>query len=174
MRLSSTSYLMLGLVALRGPSTPYDLKRAVRRSVGYFWSFPHTQFYAEPARLAEAGLLQAERETGGRHRLTYTITEEGRQALQAWLNTPSDQIMEIRDIAELKLFFSELASPDAIVELARTQVALLRERLAELEAIETRFSNRPDLAHRLAPLRLGLRIYRTAIEFWLEIAMNPP
>ena len=69
---------------------------------------------------------------------------------------------------------SELASPDAIGELARTQAALLHERLAELEAIETRFRNRPDLAHRLAPLRLGLRIYRTAIDFGLEIAMNPP
>jgi len=50
---------------LRGPSTPYDLKRFVQLSVGNFWPFPHTQLYAEPARLAEAGLLE---ETGRRRR----------------------------------------------------------------------------------------------------------
>ena len=49
-RLGPTSYLVLGMVAVRGPSTPYELKRAVARSVGYFWPFPHAQFYAEPAR----------------------------------------------------------------------------------------------------------------------------
>ena len=57
MRLSTTSYLVLGMIALRGPSTPYDLKRAVSRSVGYFWHFPHAQLYSEPDRLADAGLL---------------------------------------------------------------------------------------------------------------------
>src|SRR5258708_11019329 len=40
-RLSPTSYLVLGLIGLRGASTPYDLKRAVSRTVSYFWPFPH-------------------------------------------------------------------------------------------------------------------------------------
>ena len=50
-RLSPTSYLVLGLIGLRGASTPYDLKRAVSRSVSYFWPFPHSQLYGEPERL---------------------------------------------------------------------------------------------------------------------------
>src|SRR5688572_20466911 len=65
-RLGPTSYLVLGIVALRGPSTPYDLKRFVQLTVGNFWPFPHTQLYAEPARLAEAGLLEETREETGR------------------------------------------------------------------------------------------------------------
>ena len=44
------------------PVDLYDLKRFVQLSVGHFWPFPHTQLYAEPARLAEAGLLEETRE----------------------------------------------------------------------------------------------------------------
>ena len=50
-RLSITSYVVLGMIGLRGPSTPYDLKRGIGHSVGYFWPFPHAQLYAEPERL---------------------------------------------------------------------------------------------------------------------------
>jgi PadR family transcriptional regulator, regulatory protein AphA len=57
-RLGPVSYLVLGIIAMRGPTTPYDLKRFVQLSIGHFWPFPHTQLYAEPARLAEAGLLE--------------------------------------------------------------------------------------------------------------------
>ena len=57
----------------------------VADSVGHFWSFPHSQLYAEPARLAEAGLLTVEQEDGGRRRRRYSIAADGQEALQAWL-----------------------------------------------------------------------------------------
>lgn len=59
-RLTVTSFLVLGLIALRGPSTSYDLKRASGHSIGYFWPFPHAQLYSEPRKLADAGLLTVE------------------------------------------------------------------------------------------------------------------
>ena len=90
-RLSATSYVVLGMIALRGPSTPYDLKRAVARSVGYFWHFPHAQLYSEPDRLAEAGLLDLAVEHRGRRRKTYSITDGGLAALRAWLAAPTDE-----------------------------------------------------------------------------------
>src|SRR5437867_3648743 len=98
-RLSPTSYVVLGMVALRGPTTPYDLKRAVGRSVGYFWRFPHTQLYDEPARLAENGLLQVAQENDGRRRRTYTLTEAGLSALQEWVREPTAEHFQLRDIA---------------------------------------------------------------------------
>src|SRR5215470_8312870 len=79
-RLSPVSCLVLGLIGLRGPSTPYELKRAVGRSVSYFWPFPHSQLYGEPERLAEAGLLSRKTETGGRRRKLYKLTRKGEQA----------------------------------------------------------------------------------------------
>src|SRR4051812_39135801 len=106
-RLGPVSYLVLGLISYRGPSTPYQLKRAVSRSVGYFWPFPNTQLYEEPDRLARAGLLVEEREESGRRRRTYDITAAGREALAAWLREPTLDVVELRDLASLKLFFSE-------------------------------------------------------------------
>ena len=42
-RLTSTSYVLLGLIEQMQPASPYDLKRAVALGVGQFWSLPHTQ-----------------------------------------------------------------------------------------------------------------------------------
>src|SRR5262249_43107295 len=121
-RLSPTSYLTLGLISYRGPSTPYQLKRAVSRSVGYFWPFPHTQLYEEPDRLARAGLLVEQREEVGRRRRIYAITQVGREALAAWLREPTTDVMQLRDLAVLKLFFSEFMSSDDLVAMAHEQI----------------------------------------------------
>ncbi|MDP9136447.1 MAG: PadR family transcriptional regulator, partial [Actinomycetota bacterium] len=87
-RLGPVSYLVLGMIAMRGPSTPYDLKRFVQAGVANFWPFPHTQLYAEPKRLAEAGLLEETREERGRRRRHYAITETGRRRFAEWLSEP--------------------------------------------------------------------------------------
>lgn len=168
MRLSPTSYVVLGLIALRGSSTPYELKRAVGRSVGYFWPFPHSQLYSEPSRLVKAGLLAVEQEDDGRRRKTYSVTTRGREVIRAWLREPVTEAFQLRDIAELKLFFAELGDDADIVELAREQVRLHEERLGELDAIQTRFRGTKDevVTRRLVPLRLGRELERTALGFW--------
>ena len=112
--LTTTSYLVLGLLALRGPSTPYDLKTFVKGSIGYFWTFPHSQLYTEPERLASAGLAKENREQHGRRRRTFEITEAGRKALHDWLATPEYRPTEIRDQGILKLFFGGLLKPGEV------------------------------------------------------------
>jgi PadR family transcriptional regulator AphA len=173
-RLSPTSYLILGLISYRGPSTPYQLKRAVGRSVGHFWPFPHTQLYQEPDRLARAGLLVEEREEDGRRRRTYAITEAGREALAGWLREPGADVMQFRDLAVLKMFFSEFMSTDDLVAMAREQVRLYEQRLAEYAAISARYADRPELGRRMASLDLGIRLTRVTHAFWQEIAADPP
>jgi PadR family transcriptional regulator, regulatory protein AphA len=175
-RLSSTSYLVLGLIGLRGPSTPYELKRAVERSgIGEFWPFPHTQLYDEPARLADGRLLDEEREEGGRRRRLYRLTDEGQAALNEWIRRPEGGGFQVRDIASLKLFFSELGADTAdIVALAQLQQAFHRDRLARYEALDARYADRPDRARRLAPLQFGLHLTRAAIEFWGSVIDHPP
>lgn len=170
--LTPTSYLVLGLAAERGPVTPYDLKRIVARSIGYFWSFPHSQLYAEPARLAGQGLLVEEQEETGRRRRSYTITEQGRAALDAWLVEPTTDPTVVRDLGLLKLFFGALAEPEAVVALARRQRAAHAERLAVYEGLDGDGESPPS--HHGATLRMGLAFERAAVAFWDEIAANPP
>ena len=168
-KLTPTSYVVLGLVAMRGPSTSYELKRACGKSVGYFWPFPHAQLYSEPKRLLDLGLLQVQREEDGRRRQTYTITDEGMAALRAWLAEPTYEQLQVRDVAELKLFFGEFAQPDDIVALAREQISQHRERIAVYEQTQTRFGEQEDIADRMVPLRLGLAMEYAALNFWEQL-----
>ena len=172
--LTVTSYLVLGMIRLRGPSTSYELKRAVGRSVGYFWPFPHAQLYREPAHLVEAGLLEEKQEIQGRRRRVYKITPAGEEALHKWLKEPVHKMLELRDLAQLKLFFSEVMTTEDLVALARNQEALHRVRLAEYEQIAAHNRDRPGFARRMAPLSLGLALERDEIQFWSSIAECPP
>jgi PadR family transcriptional regulator, regulatory protein AphA len=173
-RLSPISYVVLGIIGLRGPSTPYQLKQAIERSVKYFWPFPHSQLYGEPERLAGAGLLDQEVEEGGRRRRVYSSTPSGQAALENWLKTPPGEVFEMRDMAVLQLFFSEFTSTAELKELAEDQVRLYKERLAVYEAIIEYNEGREAAARRLAPLALGVRMTKACLEFWADIAENPP
>lgn len=172
--LTPISYTVLGLVARRGTATPYDLKRDVARSIGYFWAFPHSQLYAEPARLAAAGLLRERREEGGRRRRTYSLTPRGRRALDEWLREPPSEPTQIRDLGLLKLFFADRLEQERVVELARAQEAVHRERLAQYEAIERHLAARDGVAFPRATLRMGILCERTFLRFWSDVAATPP
>jgi DNA-binding PadR family transcriptional regulator len=165
-RLSATSYLVLGMISLRGPSTSYDLKRAVSHSVGFFWYFPHAQLYSEPQRLVALGLLEVEAEESGRRRRTFTVTDRGRAALRSWLAEPTEEHFEMRYVAELKLFFSEAGEPDNVVALAHQQLEQHRARLHQYREIQERFGDNRDVASRMITLQLGTQIELAALRFW--------
>lgn len=169
-RLSTTSYVVLGMIALRGPSTPYDLKRAIGRSVGYFWTFPHAQLYSEPKRLHEAGLLDLHEERHGRRRKLYTITDTGRAALREWLAEPVHAHFELRDVAEIKLFFNELAEPGDVARLAEGQIEQHERRLAEYERMQEKYGDIAEVSSRMVTLELGLGMERAALTFWRDVA----
>jgi PadR family transcriptional regulator AphA len=128
-RLTPTSYVVLGLIEQMQPASPYDLKRAVSMGVGQFWSLPHTQLYAECARLAEAGLLSERREDGGRRRRIYRLTKSGGEALNRWRSESTSDLYELRDAGLLKLFFGADAR-----KLAPQQLNAHEEKLREYEA----------------------------------------
>jgi DNA-binding PadR family transcriptional regulator len=176
-RLSPTSYLVLGLLAREGPSTPYDLEQHVRATLGHFWSFPHTLLYSEPARLTSLGLATEEREPAGRRRRVFAITPAGRAALTSWLDRPSSAPAELRDPGLLQLFFADLASDEARLRLAEGQLAIHRAKLAAYREDERqeRRPARPDRGQRTVEhwrgetLPMGLRYEGAAVEFWTDV-----
>ncbi|GAB3729260.1 PadR family transcriptional regulator [Nocardiopsis nanhaiensis] len=169
-RLSTTSYVIIGMVAMRGPSTSYDLKRAIGHSVGYFWNFPHAQLYSEPKRLEKLGLLESEEEVSGRRRRTYSVTQAGMDALRDWLREPTEQHFELRDVAEIKLFFNEFSEPGDIARLAADQQRQHQKRIEDYEEMKARFGERTDIASRMITLRLGLELEYAALRFWKTIS----
>jgi DNA-binding PadR family transcriptional regulator len=160
---SPTAIIVLGLLEL-GAATPYELKVRVAGSVGNFWSVPHSALYAEPERLAKAGLAEERREQGGRRRRVFSITDAGRRALAEWRAEPTSDPAELRDPALLKLFFG--ADPE---QMAAAQLPLHRERLARYEDISALDDGSGPRGPFLA-LEAGIRHEHEWIAFWEELA----
>ena len=173
-RLGPSAYLVLGFIAELGPSTPYDLKRAVARSIAYFWAFPHSQLYVEPERLAKLGLLSEEQEEHGRRRRLFSITDAGRDALREWLEAPSNQQTETRDLGLLKLYFGDLTTPERVRQMAEEQIALHKERLAEYDAFAADMARYEKLHLHQIPIRMGYLFEEAFITFWTSILEDPP
>ena len=176
-RLTPTSYLVLGLLAREGPSTPYDLEQHVKATLGNFWSFPHTLMYSEPPRLGALGLVTETREAEGRRRRVFAITPEGTSALGAWLDRPSSAPTELRDPGLLQLFFADMASDDAKRRLAERRLAIHEAKLAAYRAADRyeRHVDGPQKGQRTVEhwrgetLPMGLRYERAAVDFWTDV-----
>ena len=163
-RLTPTSYIVLGLLEMAGEATPYALKQLVAGSVGYFWTLQHAQLYTEPERLAQGGYVTEKREETGRRRRLYPLTDRGRAALERWRTDPATDRAELREPSLLKLFFG--ADPKV---LAAAQLPAHRAKLAEYEAIRDSMPDEVPSGPRQA-LEMGIRFERAAIAFWEELA----
>jgi PadR family transcriptional regulator AphA len=159
-RLSSTSYIVLGLIDAAGEATPYDLKQMVARGLGNFWSVPHAQVYAEPERLARDGYLSERREDGGRRRRHYKLSPLGQEALSDWLAVPTDEMTELRDAGMLKVFFG--ADPKA---MAAAQLPARRRKVAEYEELARQIGDQVP-AGILLSLQAGIGHEREWVRFW--------
>jgi PadR family transcriptional regulator, regulatory protein AphA len=163
--LTPTSYVVLGFLAVAGPSTPYDLKKMHAGSVGNFWSVPHSQLYAEPKRLAAAGLVDERREETGRRRLIYEITTTGRRALEQWLVEPATTLPELRDPALLQVFYG--ADPRVV---APPRAEAHRRQLANYEELRAAMGDEPTLRGPALTLDLGIAVARQSVAFWERLA----
>jgi DNA-binding PadR family transcriptional regulator len=164
-RLGTTSYVVLGLVEICQPATPYDIKRTAELSTSDFWAVAHTQLYSECSRLAREGLLDEDQEPAGRRRKVYRLTEAGRIALDAWRQEPAGGPLELRDPGVLKLFFG--ADPRT---LAKAQLAIHEEKLAGYrERAKLPLSGGMRLA-----LECGLGHEREYVRYWSQVLAGTP
>ncbi len=168
MELTPTSYIVLGLVDQLGEASPYDLKQAVARSVGNFWSVPHSQIYREAARLERAGYLSCRREStsGGRPRKVYRLQEDGVEELSRWRQELPSELPELRDPGLLKLFFG--ADPHPLAEARREAH---QRKLAEYED-RSKLDSGEGARGAWLSLEAGIGHEREWVRFWSEIARS--
>jgi len=157
--LTTTSYALLGLLALR-PWTTYELTKQVQRSLGWFWPRTERKLYDEPKKLVAAGLATASEErTGKRPRTVYAITDAGRAALRAWLDEPpAAPALEMESM--VKVFFADSGSIEQLRATLDHVRASAEARLAELERMVDE-DEEPgyEFAGRLPVNALGLRFH---------------
>ncbi len=104
-RQSRTKFAILGFLASK-PRSGYDLKKAIEKSVGFFWNESYGQIYPILTQLVEDGLALklAKDNSTGRNRQQYAITPVGEESLQNWIKETADH-QTYRNELLLKLFF---------------------------------------------------------------------
>ena len=165
-RLTPFSYAILVLVGESGAG-PHDLVQMMRQGRVY-WASPESQFYAEPKRLAAAGYLEAAKRPGRTHERThYTLTRQGRDALKAWLATPT-RFPRIQNEAVVRLLGSEYADRGELL----ASLNALRDELDQLDAAMRAAEERERaLPHRATVLRLNRRLAQRILDAhreWLD------
>ncbi len=105
-KLGTTSYAVLGLLALRDWTT-YELAQQMERGIGRMWAASPSMVYEEPKHLVAHGYAKVrESPVGRRPRSSYSITPVGRRALAAWLaETPAPPALQFEGI--LKVLFAD-------------------------------------------------------------------
>jgi DNA-binding PadR family transcriptional regulator len=162
--LTPTGRVILGMISL-GKSTGYDIKHFVDKSTRHFWAASYGQIYPELRRLEEQGLIRGAPEpTGGRARVVYQLTDQGREALNAWLASDQEPVYELRDEGMLKLFLSDNLPEQRIANI-RAMRKRQERKLADLRAlgeVQKTGPKGPGLT-----LQLGLSSTQAFIE-WCE------
>lgn len=165
--LGAFSYAVLALVG-RGGASPHDIVRLMREG-SVLWTTSESHFYAEPKRLARLGYLTAEKRPGStRERTFYELTDQGREALRAWVPQPAAP-PRIQHEAAVKIAAADFVDDDAAV---LRSLAGLREHLESgyrsLENMEARVDDLPQRA-KYARLLNGLaRRVLDAQREWLD------
>ena len=118
-KLTTTSYVILGLLSLRDWST-YELAQQMARSIRYYWPRAESHIYAEPKKLVAHGLATATPAYAGRRgRTVYSITDTGRAALQEWLAEPG-HAPQLEFEGLTKVLFAEQGSKAQLLTTIRS------------------------------------------------------
>jgi PadR family transcriptional regulator AphA len=132
--LSSTSYAILGLLAIR-PWSTYELAKQMRRDLHFVWPRAESNLYAEPKRLVTLGLASAEAQPQGRRRRTvYAITPAGQTALRDWLDQPA-AAPRFESESLVKILFSNNGSREQLLRHlhdVRDHARTRRDELADI------------------------------------------
>ncbi len=134
----SLRYGLLGLLNY-GPMTGYELDKAFKASLSFFWQAKTSQVYRELNAMERAGLLISERviQCEKPNKRVYTITGGGREELMRWLSVPETDIanaMRVRSAFLMRVFFAGEVRADQSLEMLRAYRAQCLESLKSLES----------------------------------------
>jgi len=179
----SLKHGLLGLLNY-GSMTGYDLNRAFRDSLSFFWQAQTSQIYRELNAMEHDGWLVCERviQDDRPNKRVYSITPAGKTAFERWLSDPEQGIpdaMTVRSAFLMRVFFAgEIGEERAISNLRAYREECL-ECAARLETVPDSITAYGQLLHhddgrskhwKIAAL-FGETFYRAGIE-WADKAIE--
>ena len=125
--LSLAEWVVLGVIGER-PAHGFAVSvlTADDGELGRIWHIPRPAIYRALGRVHAAGLLTPDSVEPGRgpQRTIYSITPQGREALDTWLRTPVRHVREVRSHLLMKLALLDRAGLDPADLLVRQRAVL--------------------------------------------------
>lgn len=167
----SLRHAVLGLLAVQGQASGYDLLRIFKASLDNVWPATQSQLYTELGKLTQAQLVTLVA-GGGRGRKAYAVTDAGRHELVHWLLEEQPTANRRNDLL-LRLFFLGLVPPGQAQAFLHARVAAAADLHQQLQQVRQTTADEHDpLAEygRLA-LEWGLR-FSAMQRDWAEWAAD--
>lgn len=136
----SLKHGLLGLLNY-GAMTGYELSKAFKDSLSFFWQAQTSQIYRELGAMEQKGWLRSERvvQSEKPNKRVYSLTADGREALDQWLSAPGDDIeaaMHIQSAFVMRVFFAGEREPAQTLAMLRAYQGACRAHLAHLSGAE--------------------------------------
>lgn len=175
MRERSTGHVVLGILAVGGDLSGYEIRQWVVQALGFFWSESYGQIYPELRRLSKAGLIKALPPAGkGREVKRYRITAAGRGELERWL-ARAPQPGRPRNELLLKLFFGSVAGVETargFLDEAAKALARRRDAISAAEELVIREDRAAEtLVYSLITILNGQFVLAARLE-WARAALG--
>ncbi len=160
--------VILGLLS-HEELTGYEIKKRMDTTLKYFWSASYGSIYPALSDLVNRGLATKREDTENkRNKLIYTITEDGRNYLKAWLALPVEKD-ELRYETLLKLFFGNEQDEEQALSHIKAFEEKIQKELPYLLGAEKDLKEclDDDNAHKyyLLTVEFGIKTYRAFLEW---------
>ena len=130
----SVKNALLALIT-SGPAHGYQLKAEFDEATGSAWPLNFGQVYTSLQRLQDNGLLQSHGEDDD-GRIVYSITSEGQDQVQEWLESPAPQPLASRDELSMKVLIAvatNIIDPVKVLSAQRTAAMSTLQSIAQLK-----------------------------------------
>jgi PadR family transcriptional regulator, regulatory protein AphA len=134
--LTTSEAAVLALLALGGEGSGYELTKRVGRAIAHVWAPARSQLYALLPRLVADGHVDVRtvRQRTRPDKQVYTLTDDGRAALDGWLADEGGGEAEFH----LRLFVGSLVPRETLVGHVERFRAATAARMEEYRRIEPR------------------------------------
>ncbi|PZO14854.1 MAG: PadR family transcriptional regulator [Leptolyngbya foveolarum] len=171
----SLPYAILAAITNQ-PCSGYDLVKRFNKSVESFWSASHQQIYKALAQLERLEQVSFERveQRNRPNKKIYTVTEEGRQALQSWIGE-SGAIAPTKSDLLIKLSVGHIVPTETLLQTLDVYYQQHKEKLKSFQTVSKQYAQVPQLSREsqfnYLTLRAGIR-QQLAWIAWCEEAMG--
>ena len=130
----STVYTILGVLAME-PMSGYEIKKVLNDSTKHFWSESAGQIYPALKTALNDGLIDIHQQADSRSKVSYTITDDGKEVLDSWLRLAPEKFT-MRNELLLKVFFGNNTDEEVTISYLEEHLIKINAKLRTFQSLE--------------------------------------